>query len=274
MSAWAWAIVAWVVIVLEFRLSAWNLKSPYNGYGMTEAVARRQTELPMARRVLVPMLISAAERLIPRLRRQRLVALYLPIKWAMLWAALLTIAGHFGNGAALGMALAVPLLTHFDYWSWIPELGSFAAMLGGDPILAVLWIVLHALSRVETMPVAALVFALRTGDLATSVLIALAGGATALAVRLWHGERKLYFPRVTLKKNLCDLREVFKNRPFYTSHIFIAATLTVLTLLSAIGQPTGLAAVALVGAGWFNGRAAETRVFMPCVLWVVSHAIT
>lgn len=263
------------MIRLDSKLTTWNLKSAYNGYGAIDGAKNADYAAPMAYRVLVPWLALSIERLVPALRKHRYPTIYLPLKFALIVLMLLVAERAVGTSGALCLALGLCALLHFEYWDNYVEVLGFAAALTGDLRITILGMLLHSLSKPETSPLLSLTFLLSTGNLLGAAWIGAINLLVVNLVRLKVGKRVLYCQRIMWRRNLQDVRELLCNRPFYVSEIGMGLGLTVLTL-SAVGVrilqgaplPAWPVPLILLSAGWIAGRAAESRIFGACLLWV------
>lgn len=242
------------------------------GYGSIDLVQRKTADRLIGQRILVPALIYWIERLLPCLKPHRLTALYEPLRILALTAALWMTAHAIGVTGALIIAALLPATFLFDFWDFPYELLGFAAGLTGDLRLAILCAGIHALARPFTAPLVALCYGLVTGDLVGAGLVLLAvglgvipGWTNTTCAPVWQ---KFGLWRV----NIQDVRELFQNRPFYLSEIFMTMGLTALVLWAVFSGNAGAAwpiPLALVVVQWTLPRAAETRSLAPALLWVV-----
>ena len=268
MSLALWLMVALALNRAQFRLGLFSYQSTYNGYGAIDSVNARTADAPMVYRVLVPWLIAAAERMIPALRARRLPWLYEAFKVLSLAGALWMCERAVGVRGALVIAALLPATFHFDYWDWTVELFAFAAALSGNFGWAAVGIVLGGMAR-ETTPLAALTFGLKTNAWGEAILLGALALGTLGAVRWVQGKHPLYCERVMWRVNWDDVRGLMRNRPVYTSEMFMTLLLSGLIVAAALRTlPTGITALMLVAAGWVLARAAETRVFTAGLLWV------
>lgn len=262
-------LIAIVITRIEMSLCQWNYRSDFNGYGCIDAVNSRTALSPMAYRVLFPWLVGGAEALVPSLKTNRVVWLYFPLKIAALTWALTMVDRALGTPVMLLTALCLPLTFHFDYWDWAIELGATAAALTGNFYLAAIGGVLLALSR-ETAPLVPLAYWLITRDAESAIVLGLLTGLFMWLVREYVGKKRLYCERFMYRVNVCDVRMLFQNRPFYLSEIAMTMGLTALTVFALFRTANGtwLIPLMLLIAGWTMARAAEIRVFTPCLLWI------
>lgn len=269
-----WLVVAWAITRVEFKVCRWNLRSSYNGYGCIDAVVRREALAPMAYRVLIPWAIGFVERIAPATRRHRLTALYLPARIALLAAGLAVAERAVGVAGALLVAALVAVTFHFEYWDWSAELLGLAGALSGDLALATVGASVHALSRPETAPLTAVTWLLGTGDIAGGMWIGAWVVLWTGLVWLRVGRRALYCPRSMWRQNLRDVRGLLANRPAYLSEMGVTLALTAGTL-AIVGYALAAGVLlrawpvplAILAAGWWGARAAESRVFGTVLLW-------
>ncbi len=270
-----WLLIALALDRVQLKLGQPSYGSAYCGIGAVDAVNARAAQAPMAYRVLVPWLIGLAEWLIPALKPHRLTLLYEPLKIGLLAFALAAAAAALGMKGALLVAALLPATFYFDYWDGAVELGALALALTGDVRWALIGGLLLALSR-ETAPLAAVTYMLVTHDVGCGLQVLSATLAVLLIVRLWAGRKPLYCDRWMVRINAQDVRRIAANRPVYTSEIAMSLGLTALTLGAVVSGRAGPAwpvPLAVLAAGWTMARAAEPRVFAPCLLWIVGALI-
>jgi hypothetical protein len=115
-------------------------------------------------------------------------------------------------------------------------------------------------------------YALVTQDWAGSVMVLIVVGLLWGLVRWRQGGHALYCERVMWRVNVADVTGLLRNRPVYLSEIGMTLGVTALTLAVVLSGRTGWTfpiPLALLASGWLFARAAETRVFASCLLWVV-----
>lgn len=264
-----WLFVALMIDRAQLVLCASSYGNPFCGVGTVDGVNQRATSAPMAYRVLVPYVIGFIERLIPSLAQHRIMV-YEMLKVMMMAVMLWVIEQNFSLSVALLLAALLPVTFMYDYWDWIIELGSLALAMSGHLIGATIGGVLTGLSR-ETAPLIALTYLLKTQDIGGAMLITLVIAATLVAVRLWVGKRALYCDRFMIKRNIAEIRHMFKCNPFFTSNIAMSLIVTMLTIAIVIGGnagPTWPIPLICLAAGWTMAIATETRVFAACLLWI------
>ena len=232
------------------------------GYGIIDRVLKRKAYAPMAYRVLVPWLIGWN-------KENRFVWLYEPVKILLMafsmWAASLTL-GTLG-GVILGILYCSTFWS--DYWDVYVEVGCLALALTGQVELALLGAVLLGLSR-ETAPLVGVTYALVTGDIGVGLQLFAVSCAVLLAVRLYIGKKELYCERMMWRRNIKDLKTIFDNRPVYLGEMTLSVIISVLILIALSDFPTAWPVpLALLVMGWLMGRAAETRIFAGCFLWLI-----
>lgn len=265
-----WVVLAWMLERVALKIGAFSYGVVYNGVGAIDPTFSRESKAPMAYRVLVPWLVRLAERAgVPRERR--LTWLYEPLKIVLTGLALASVSRALGRGAALFVAAALPATFLYDYWDWTGEMGGLALALSGSWPLAFAGGLWAALSRPETALLVPVTYFLRTWDLWGVLVITLETLATLLFVRGWVGDRPLYCDRWMWRVNLQDLRTIMANRPVYLGEMSMSVGITVLTLAAACTGRAGwtvIVPILLLAAGWTMARAAETRVFASCLLWI------
>lgn len=268
-----WLICAVVIDRMLLKYTAHQYKPEkgefQSGYATLDSIANNAALAPMAYRVLFPVIITGIERLIPPLRKQRLPLLYEPLRILFLTLALTLTAHTIGTTGALVVAVFIVATVYFDYWDFTVELFAFAAALTGDLQLAVMGAGLAAFSRMETAGLVVLTYGLVTGNVGGTLYTALAAVIPMLALRVWAGNRRLYCKRTMWRVNWRDVRNLFNNRPFYLSETAMSLVVTAFTIAAVLsGAKAGLVPLILLVMGWIGGRAAETRIFMPCLLWI------
>lgn len=263
--------VAMVLGVLEWRVVKANVGARWNGYGAIVGVLRRDSDAPMRYRVLVPWLM--------RVCRCRSVVVYQMIKTMLLACALVVGERLLGVGGMLMLAVLVATTFEFDYWDCYAELLGVGCVLlageTGDWRLAVAGGVVWGLSK-ETAVVAP-----GLGLLAGGWWFGLAGlsGPVVMGlVRIVQGRADLYCERWTWRAyNLRDLRlarERWDVGPWCSilwTVVTVGAMIVEGRVTTGVMERTaGMAGVWLV-AGWLMARARETRVFLPCALWMAAE---
>lgn len=240
-----------------------NMATMYNGLGATASVLDRTADAPMRYRVLVPWLLAPIPR---RLRAW----VYVAIKAALIYGALLTASWHLEPSALLVLAVLILAAVQFDYWDNYAELFGLGLCLSGDPILVWCGGIVWGLSR-ETALLAPIVGLLTLGPIG-----ALAGVTGPLAlqfVRVQQGKAPLYCARWTWAcYNLPDLRAAWRSCDggVPLSLLWTAAALLALALPApdAALNATRPLILAWLAAGWLMARARETRLFLPTALWI------
>ncbi len=262
--------VAAALGLLEWRIVLSNVGARWNGYGAVAGVLSRDSDAPMRYRVLVPWLM--------RVCRCSSVVLYQVMKVLLLAGALVVAERLLGTAGTLTLAVLVATTFEFDYWDCYAELLGVGLILWGGEIgdwrLAAAGGVVWGLSR-ETAAVAPVL-----GWLAGGWWIgvaALAGPVAMGVVRVVQGRAGLYCERWTLRAyNARDLRLSAERRdvgPWY-SILWTVVTVGLVVLdarvtTGVMARTAGMAGVWLA-AGWLMGRARETRVFLPCALWMAA----
>ena len=269
--ALGYLIAALALDRVQLKLGQPSYRNEYCGMGAIDSINARTAQAPMAYRVLVPWIVGGIEKLFPNLKPHRLTALYEPLKIGLLALALAAAASALGTTRALWIAALLPATFYFDYWDAAVELLGLALALTGRIEYALIGALLLALAR-ETAPLVALTYMLVTRDVGRGLQVLSATLAVMLAVRLWVGRQPLYCERVLGRHNWRDLRDLRRNRPFYSSESAMSLGLTALTVAAVITGRAGPAwpvPLILLALGWTLARAAETRVFGGCLLWAV-----
>jgi len=266
-----WFVLAWFLERVHLKVGAFSYGIEFSGIGAIDDVLDGTAKAPMAYRVLVPWLIDLVERICPTLKPHRLSVLYEPLKIALTGCALWAVAYGLGVRSALLIAAMLPATFLFDYWDWTGEMIGVALAFSGMPGWVAAGGMVAAMSRPETALLGSVVYWLETRDAAGALWGAGATLATIVAVRLITGKRELYCERWMWRQNWQDLQAILQNRPVYLGEISISLLVTVLTLVSVVSGKAGASwpvPVALLVAGWTMARAAETRVFSVCLLWI------
>jgi hypothetical protein len=264
-------LFAWCFERVHMIVAAPNYGSLYNGFGAIDLTARRETQAPMAYRVLVPWLIRLLERLgLPQTRRldayQTLKILLEALAFWAIWRA-------WSLPVALASFLLLLVTIKFDYWDWAAELSGLALAMTGDLSLALPGAMLAGLSR-ETALLVPAAYLLRTGDLGGGACVLLAALLPLIFVRVYVGRRKLYCARWQLPYNLSLFRAFFKWQPLYHSEICIALVLSALSLTAIIHLPPAWPVpLAVLVAGWTLAKSDETRVFSAALPWLAAYLI-
>jgi hypothetical protein len=267
-----WLVIAWALDRAQLKIGAGTYGSSYCGIGCVDGVNQRTAQAPMVYRVLVPWLIWLGERIAPAAKRDRLALLYEPLKITLMALALWATSEALGERSALLLAALLPLTFYFDYWDWAGEVAGLALALTGQWQMAMAGGCVAVLSRPETSPLVAVTYTLVTQDWLGGALIGAATAALWGVIRWRQGSHVLYRERVMWRVNLADVRGLLRNRPAYLGEISMSLGLTALTLLAVVSGRAGWTfpvPLALLGSGWLLARAAETRVFTSCLLWVV-----
>jgi len=262
-------VIAVILDRAQLLIGKDSYSSKYNGYGAITDVNERNAAAPMAYRVLVPW-VFVLLRKIPIIREFRPVGhVYEPLKLISLFAILAILNYFFGTVAALIFAAIITSTFFFDYWDWAFEAIGIVGAMSGNPYLFISGTILWALSK-ETAPLAPLIFFAVTGDIYISIVGAILCAVSMLGVRMYVGKRELYCPRFMWNVNWHDIMVSLKNSPLFLSEIVMAMIITFLTIFCFIVNPQvyGLYAIALLVAGWTMARAAESRVFAGCLIFV------
>ncbi len=269
-----WLIVALALDRVYLRLVAPYYSSAYAaGYGTIPLIQHGQTERILGFRLLVPALMYWAEKWFPALAKYRLPALYEPLRIVALALALYVASLAIGTAGALLVAVLLPATFLFDFWDFPYEILGLAAGLTGDLRWAMLGGGLHALARPYTAPLVPVTYLLVMGDWIGAALVALATviGLVPGQVATWKASN-LQASFQVWRLNIQDIRNIFVNRPFYLSEIFMSLGLSALIVWVIATGRAGAAwpvPLALLVMHWTLVRAAETRPIAVCLLWVV-----
>lgn len=266
-----WLIVALAIERASLLITAHSYTSRYQaGYGSLATTANREALAPVAYRVLLPWLIMGIEAVFPQLRKHRLPALYEPLRIILIALALTVCEMAIGRTGALIVAVCLPATFLFDFWDWTVELLCLSAALTGNMTLTIMCAGLLGLARPMTTPLVGLTYGLVTHDPIGTALAVVAGYLMITAVRVYVGKREMDYPWKMWRINLQDILNLFCNRPFYLSEIFMSLGLTAWMLVTVLMGNAGAAwpvPVALTAAQWIMPRAAETRSMSAVLLW-------
>jgi hypothetical protein len=269
-----WLIVALVLdrVLLKLAFGTYNCKYTA-GYACIDEVNMRVATAPVAYRVLIPWIIGAVERLCPRVRTMRLTALYEPLRIGFIALALAAAEKALGTSAALLVAVLLTATFLFDFADWPVELLSFALALTGDLSLAIAGVGLHAFARPETAALSALTYGLVTGDWFGTALVSLAAIIGIVVVRVVVGRKTLVMkPSLAWTLNWRDLKNLFLNRPFYLSELWMTILIIVgvafFTLTGQLGAAWPVPVALCVAQCVWQARISETRSLTPALLWI------
>jgi hypothetical protein len=269
-----WFLIALFLDRVMLKIAMTHYRNEYSaGYAAINPVLSGRSLAPIAYRVLTPWIIGSIEHLVPKLKKHRLVALYEPLRILSISAALYASNYSLGTIPTLIVAAALPATFLFDFSDWPFELLSFALALSNNMPLAILAAGLHGLARPETAPLAGITFGLHNSDPLGGALVLLSALIAVGVVRLVVGRKKLVMPMGTAwRLNRQDLRDFFKNRPFYLSEVGISLVVIALTFVMIMTGQAGNAwpvPLALcVAQITFQARLSETRSLTPCLLWI------
>jgi len=262
-------LVAVVVGMLEWRVVARNVGTRFNGYGAMGGVLARSSPAPMRYRVLVPWVVGW----LPA-GKGRAVA-YQAAKVGLLAGALGVAEVHLGRMGMLGLAVIIAGTLEFDYWDQYAELVGLGLCLMGVPWAAAVGGVVWGLSR-ETAGLAPVVAGLAGGWPAG--LAGLAGPAALGVVRLVQGRAVLYCERWTWRAyNVGDWKAAWERMdpgPLFSLGLCVGMVWAAVTgghlLEGALGATRWVGLVWVV-MGWTMGRGRESRLFLPCALWILGR---
>ena len=267
-------VVAAALGALEWRVVRKNVGVEWNGYGAIPGVWKRDSDAPMRYRVLVPWVLAV----LARVFRFRVCPVhYQVVKTVLLAGALAVAEVLLGRRGMLGLAVLVAVTFEFDYWDCYAELLGVGLVLWGCEgrvwavmVGAAVW----GLSR-ETAGIAP-ALGLVGGGLWCGVA-GLAGPVVLGIVRLVQGKAVLYCERwiqITLRISDLALAGAREDVGPWVSVGWTMATVAAVVLgreamPAALARTAGIAPVWLA-AGWLMARARETRVFLPCALWLAA----
>lgn len=251
--------------------------APWNGLGAVEGTIQKTADAPMVYRVLVPWVIALIEKVVndPPKRVVPRLTLYLLVKWGLMTVSLVTVHLILGPVFALGAALYWLMTVQFDYWSLYAETMAFAMVLSGQTELAVIGVIIAAMSR-ETSFVLPVIFAfvVPTSMWPNMVLVFSVWIATVASVREYQGKHDLYCARVMVLENL-DMNETLRqpHRRYYLAVGWGMILLSVLILFHTLPEPfnsTKWVPVVISALGFGAGFVHEPRIFTVSMLWYVA----
>lgn len=276
MSIGMWVVLAIMIDRAQLVIGAPNYGTPYNGLGAAEGTMQRVLPAPMAYRVLVPWLVGMGERLgLPRLE------VYEALKIALVAGALWSVEQAWGWAVAIVTAGLLVATFNYDYWDWAAEMMGVQLALTGRMELALVGVVIHALSR-ETAWLDGLAFGLAGGELWQAGVVFVVGWGVLIAVRLWAGKHELYCERWMWQENVAAVRAWWQGRPWWLSDIAMSVWVCGLAVAGAVRcqvdgcQVSGVAGwlvVLFLGAGWLMAKAEETRVFSVVLPWAAAFIL-
>jgi len=263
--------VSLVLAALEWRVVKGNVGAVWNGWGAVEGTLRRRNRAPMRYRVLVPWMLA----LLGKVGLGTGLWQYEVLKVGLLAGALWVAEALLGTVGMLALAVLVASTFEWDYWDCYGELlGVGLILLAGERgtwWLAVAGGLVWGLSR-ETALLAPVLGLLAGGWWCGAA--ALVGPWAMGLARLYQGKAGLYCERWTLYVyNLRDLALAGKRKDVgpWLSVLWTVATVFVCVGVWECGgvmDRTRWVMLAWLGAGWLMGRSRETRVFLPCALWM------
>ena len=269
-------IVALALGVLEWRVVRGNVGAQWNGYGAMAGTLDRSNAAPMRYRVLVPWLWAPFR----RWSIERGVLMYQVLKVALLAGALVVAERLLGRAGMLALAVLVAVTFEFDYWDCYAELLGLGLVLWGAqrgaPVAVAVGGVVWGLSRETALLAPAMGLVAGGGWMG---LAALTGPAALGLVQLVQGRADLYCERWTMQAyNVPDLalaRERADVGPALSVAWMVATVAVVLLgrgVMPAALARTAWSSLAWLAAGWTMARARETRIFLPCALWLAAVA--
>lgn len=258
-------VAAFVLTRVQAFVAADNYGVVWNGFGAIEGVLSRSTKAPMVYRVLLPWLLGAS-----RWTRIPKLMLYELWRFVLMFAALLAVNRFWGLETTLILAMLLPVTFLFDYWDWSVELGCVALALSGNIYLALLAVILHALSR-ENWVLCALAFFVVSLDLHGTAIVGMTGLLVYIVVKTVQGKHEMYCSRFMLPDNLKLLRSLgLGNVPFYNGQ-WVTILVTLLAVPVVLYQLPGWPVyLALVVGGWLFGKINESRIMAAALPWCAS----
>lgn len=248
--------LAYLLERVSLVMTGFNYGAKYNGLGAVEGALRRTGEAPMVYRVLVPWVMAVLQRM-----GMRKLEAYELCKFTLNFFALYAVSLAWGFEAAVVTAFFLPVTFLYDYWDWAVEMGAIALGMTGRIDLAILGVVLLAMSR-ETFILVGLALWMVSGDSLAALLVISMGGAVWLMVRMIQGEHKLYCKRFMLRENLRAIWHVRAKRPWILSDVVISLLLGLAGVGYVVSLSPGWPVVVMVlASGLALGRIEETRVF-------------
>lgn len=260
-----WLVIAWLLNRAQHVASRFNYGQPWNGLGAVLGVLERNTYAPMIYRVLVPWLMAPGLKL-----KFHAVEVYEIIKIVLMAGALWSVQLAWGWGAALLTAILISSTFLYDYWDCYAELIGINLALTGDLRLALVGVVVHALSR-ETAILSPIAFFIATQAAGESaILMGVCVGVLGL-VRLVQGKHALYCERWMIKRNWTDIKTMAAFSPTLMGGIVISLMITLLTIgLAPLAGWSALIPLAVIAMGWTLAVAEESRVFMAALPWIAN----
>ena len=252
---------------VQLLVSMWNYGAVYNGLGAVTGVLKRDTNAPMVYRVLAAWMMVGLQKL-----RIRKLESYEIVKFACNFYALYAVWLVWGFDTVILVAMVLPVTFLYDYWDWAIEIGSIGLGMTGQLDLAIVGVILLALSR-ESFPLVALAYGLVTFDGLGAGMVLFAGAGVFVLLRLVQGEHKLYCKRFMWRDNLQSIRAIATGRVWLLSDVLVSLVIMAAGVAYVVMLQPGWPVVALlVVLGFAAGRIQETRVFasiLPFVLGVL-----
>lgn len=253
---------------LDWRVTATNAGSVYNGYGAIPGVLRKDSAAPMRHRVLVPWVMSVLYQVGKQCRPgfELRVWHYQAVKGTLALLALASAQSVLGTPGMWVMTLLMASTLEFDYWDCYAELAGVCLVLGGAPLPAFVGALLWGLSR-ETVLLAPCLAYVAGGWVCG--LAACVGPLAKLVVGQIQGHAELYCERWTFRAYNCtvDLALLYS---LALSLATVAAIVWGRQEMAPTLARTAWAPLAWLGAGWTLAKARETRVFIPALLWLAA----
>lgn len=206
-----YAILALVLLVVDYRITNSNMGVVWNGYGSIKGVLKGDALAPMQYRVFTPWLAAVFGKSIPA---------YLMIKYISLFFMLVSFDWWLkclGLDALLGttiLAATLPITILFDYHDSYWEIGFLALAFGIIYTGGNIWILaivsfFASLNRESAVLVP--VGMILTGNFLVALFLAAIVGIGLVVPRLVYGYKTRYCEGVMFKKNLISLRERWNN---------------------------------------------------------------
>jgi len=257
-----WFFIAFLLERVQLSIGIERYGSKWNcGIGTISNTLRKNAPAPMVYRVLIPWIIGFIEWVLPKAKQWRL-EIYEILKIMLLGIALWLIAWVWGWQVALITAVVLPITFRSDYWDWTVELIGLSLGMTGEPLLAMIGILLLGLSK-ETAPIVAIVFYSVTLDAPMTVVLLMLYGLEYAILRQIQGNHKLYCDRWMIKKNLKDLKGLILMRPVFLHDLSMTLTVTGLAIVAMLQFPAGWIVIPVIlAAGWSLAIAMETRIFV------------
>jgi hypothetical protein len=294
--------LSWVLITLERKTAKDNYGSWCNGLGAIpvalDATGRARglssdmMKAPMVYRVLVPWIVAIIEKIVNHPDDDRFdidrLRIYLWVKQALMFSAMIAADYFFGPAVALVMALFWVATFQFDYWDIYGEALGFVLVLGGATLMVeVPWmgvvvavgVAILVMSRETVWLVPLMVgglwlvngWQMALGAFVVQVVII---GLFQLLLRKLQGKWPRYWHRIVIGQNL-DYKETWAvpERRYYLILGWLSILFSVFCLIHPDMLPEPFRATFFMPAviamvGFVGGFVHEPRIFALISLWM------